>query len=558
MPKAADDPTTHYARRVVAGKVVAGRLVRLACERHLDDLRTGHGRGLRFDAAAAQRAIRFFGFLKHSKGEWAGAAFELASWECFIVGSLFGWKRADGTRRFRQAYNEVARKNGKTTLAAGVGLLLFAADGEPGAEVYTAATKRQQARITHGEATRMVRKSPALRRRICIFRDNLNIEATASKYEPLGADADTEDGLNVHGAMIDELHAHKTRDLVDVLETATGARRQPLIFEITTAGQDRQSICREHHDYSISILEGTIKDDAWFAYIAALDDGDDWANPKVWRKANPNLGTSVKLDDLRRQCEKAKQLPAAQNAFLNKRLNVWTQQVSRWISLDLWDENAGVVDEERLRGRKCYGGLDLGAVDDLTAWVMVFPRDEDEEEVDIIGRFWCPQAALTNRGNQYRSQYAAWVRQGLLSTTPGEATDYGFVRERILKDAEIYQLVDMNVDRLFQAHQLAQELAEEGITVIGMGQGFISMAAPTRTFQERLLARQLHHGGNAVLRWMADNVAVKTDPAGNLKPDKAESQGKIDGIVALVMALDRAVRHEEKRSVYEDRSVRYV
>lgn len=552
-------PVRNYVEGILNGSIPACETVRLAVQRHEADLEHGKERGLWFDRAAAQHVLDFFHFLRHSKGEWAGQEFVLEPWQQWLLSVLFGWKRADGFRRFRTAYVEVPRKNGKTTMAAGVGLYLMVADGEPGAEVYTAATKRDQARLAHGEATRMVRKSPALSRMVTVFKDNLSIPASASKYEPLGADADTMDGLNVHGAIIDELHAHKTRDVVTVLETATGARRQPLIFEITTAGSDQASICYEHHDYSRKVLTRAIQDDTWFAFIASLDDGDDWTDPRTWAKANPNLGVSVKLDDLQRKCEQARRLPAAQNAFRRLHLNQWTQQTDRWIDLALWDENAGVVDEELLVGRRCYGGLDLSAVSDLTAWVMVFPHDDDQDEVDILCRFWCPEAKLLDEGNRYREQYLAWAKAGYLCVTPGDAVDYDFVKKQILEDAQRFRLVDLNVDRLFQGYQLSQELADEGLSVFGMGQGFLSMAAPMNEFERRLLAKKLHHGGNPVLRFMADNVAVRMDPAGNLKPDKAASQGRIDGIVALVMALDRATRHGmPKRSVYEDRGLAVV
>lgn len=551
-------PVDAYAEAVVNGETIAGELIRLACERHLRDLKTCKTRGLYFDYEAADHALEFYRFLRHSKGEWAGCTFQLEPWQQFIIGSIFGWKRADGFRRFRTAYVEVPRENGKSTVAAGIGLYLFVADGEPGPEVYSAATKRDQAKIVWDEAANMVKRSPALVKRIKVFpgKANMHILDTRAKFEPLGADADTLDGLNIHGAIIDELHAHKTRAVWDVLETATGARRQPLIFAITTAGTDQNSICYELHEYAVGIMKSTIQDDTFFAYIATIDEGDDWADPRVWAKANPNLGVSVKIDDLERKCEKAKKLPAAQNAFLRLHLNVWTQQVNRWIDLGLWDEQAGIVLEEDLKGRICYGGLDLSSVSDITAWVMVFPHEDDPETVDVLARFWCPEARLHDDQNRYRDQYRVWVRQGYLKTTPGDAIDYGFIKAQILRDAETFRLVDLNVDRLFQAHQLAMELQDEGLTVVGMGQGFLSMATPMKELERRLLARKIRHGGNPVLRWMADNVAVKQDPAGNLKPDKASSQGKIDGIVALVMALDRAMRHEQsKRSVYEDRGV---
>ncbi len=549
-------PAIAYAHGVRDGEIPAGKMVRLAVERYLRDVEDGAARGLRFDRVAAQHAIDFFGFLRHSTGEWAGQQFELSPWQQFVIWNLFGWRRADGYRRFRTAFVEVPRKNGKTVLAAGLALYLMTADGESGAQVFSAATKRAQAKLCWDEATRMVRSSPALSKMIKHYRasSNLSIEATASKFEPLGADSDTMDGLNVHGAVIDELHAHKTSGVVDVLQTATGARRQPLIFEITTAGTDQTSICYAHYDYSRKVLQHIIEDDTWFAYIAEMDEGDDWTDQGVWAKANPNLGVTVKIDDLQRKCLQAQHLPVAQNAFRRLHLDEWTQQSDRWIDLTLWDENAGTVEEAALAGRICYGGLDLSSVSDITAWVMVFPRD-NRDECDVLARFWVPEAQLSNSENRYRDWYAAWAQDGLLQTTPGDAVDYQFIKRQVLEDAQKYRLMDLNVDRLFQGYQLSQELADEGLTVFGFGMGFISMAPVAREFERRLLLRGIHHGGNPVLRWMADNVAVKQDPAGNLKPDKAASQGKIDGIVALLMALDRLERNENGPSVYETRGM---
>jgi len=552
-------PVVAYMHDVLDGNIPACELCKRAVERQLDDLEHGRERGLWFDRAAAEHTAQFFSFLRHSKGEWAGQPFVLEPWEQFIIWMVFGWKRADGTRRYRTVYVEIPRKNGKTTLLAGTGIHLLIADGEPGAEVYSAATKRDQARLSHGEATRMVKRSPALARMIRVYRDNLHIPETASKFEPLGADAHTMDGLNVHAALIDELHAHKTRRVVDALDTATGARRQPLTIEITTAGSDQASICYEHHAYSRRVLERTVEDDTWFAFITSLDEGDDWKDETTWAKANPNLGVSVKIDDLRRKCNRAQRLPAAQNAFRRFHLNEWTQQSERWIDLDLWDENGGVVIEESLVGGECYGGLDLSAVSDLTAWVMVFPKAENPDDLAIIARFWCPEARLADDGNQYLAQYRAWAKAGYLRVTDGNAIDYGVVRAAILEDAQRFDLRSLNVDRLFQGYQLSQELDDEGLQVFGMGQGFLSMAAPMKEFERQLLAKHLHHGGNPVLRFMADSVVVKQDAAGNFKPDKAKSQARIDGIVALVMALDRSMRREKpRRSVYEDRGVMTV
>jgi len=340
-------PVTSYARAVVQGKVPACRWAMLACERLLLDLALQKKKPFpyRFDEELADRAVEFYSYLKHSKGKWAGQEFILEPWQIFIVGNIFGWvKKADGLRRFQTVYIEVPRKNGKSTLASGIGLYCFIADGEPGAEVYTAATKRDQARITHGEAVRMVRKSPFLRSRIKIYKDNMHIIATAAVFEPLGADADSMDGLNVLCAIIDELHAHKKRDTFDVLETATGARQQPILFSITTAGFDRQSVCFEQHDYLTRILKGaadrSFVDDTYFGVIYGIDDDDDYRDPHAWAKANPNLGVSVNLEDLERKVRKASASPASLNNLLRKHFDKWVQQSVRWIDMDLWRSNA--------------------------------------------------------------------------------------------------------------------------------------------------------------------------------------------------------------------------
>lgn len=541
-------PAEQYVYDVLKGKILAGKWVKLACKRYLKDLKDGEKRGLRFDRKAAQHALDFFGFLHHSKGEWAGQPFVLEPWEQFIVWNLFGWKDASGHRRFKTAYLEIARKNGKTTLLAGIGLYLFVADNEPGAECYSAAVKRDQAIITHAEATRMVKRSPHLRARVGIFKNNLHMDSEACKFEPLGRDSDSCDGLNVHGALVDELHAHKTRDMWDVLETATGARRQPLQIAITTAGFDRQSICWEQHEYVEKLLKGVAQNDTYFGIIYSIDEGDDWKNEKLWIKANPNLGVSVKINDLQRKAEKAKEMPSAINNFLRKHLDVWVQQSTRWIDIDLWNRNfAYVLKEDELKGKRCFGGLDLSSVSDLTSWVMIFPDEADPERIDVLARFWCPESRLTDRHNRYRNDYEAWHRDGWLEVTAGDAIDYDVVRECVLLDARIFNLDSMNVDRLFQGYQLSMQLAGElsspGKERVGtIGMGFLSMAGPMLELEKRLKKNKLNHGNNPIMRWMADNLAVQTDPAGNLKPDKSTSQGKIDGIVALLMALDRAMR----------------
>jgi phage terminase large subunit-like protein len=424
-------------------------------------------------------------------------------------------------------------------------------------------TKRDQAKLSFNEAMRMIKKSPSLSKRVKIYKDNMNIEETASKFEPLGADADTLDGLNCHGILVDELHAHRTRAVWDVMETATGSRRQPLLIAITTAGFDQTSICYEQYNYAKNILDGVIQDDTYFVYIAEMDAEDDWTDPLTWQKCNPNFGISVKEDDLLRKCEKAKQIPAAQNNFLCKHLNKWTQQNEVWIQLDLWDANNGMkfdpprpVIESALKNKVCYGGLDLSVVSDLTSWTLAFPWENDNEGMDFIFRLWCPEDRLYDKANRYRDQYQAWAAKGYLIPTPGNAVDYAVVKKQVLDDCKTFRIKDANVDRLFQGHQIAVELQGQGLDIVPMGMGFLSFAAPMVEFERRLLVHKLNHGGHPVARWAINNMSVLKDPAGNLKPDKANSQGKIDPIVTMIMALDRLMRHEKKKSIYETQGIK--
>lgn len=548
------DAVTAYADAVVGAKVPAGKLVRLACERHLKDLEAARDRGLWFEPRSAEDTLEFFRFLTHSKGEWAGQPLELTPWQQFIVGTLFGWKRDDGTRRFRVAYNEVPRKNGKTTMAAGLGLKLFVADGEPGAEVYAAATKRDQARILWGEAKRMVKGSSALRSRVSVLTANLNIEMTSSKFEPLGADADTMDGLNPHGLLIDELHAHKTRSVVDVLETATGARRQPLQFEITTAGFDRHSVCWEHHDLSVKVLEGLIEDDSWFAYIATIDEGDDWRDPATWAKANPNLGVSLKIDDLQRKCRKAINAPAAQNAFRRLHLDEWTEVETLWLPMEDWDTCGEQFDEAMLEGRICYAGLDLSTKLDITAFVLVFPPEIGDERWHVLPRFWVPKANVHERVRRDRVPYDRWIAEGWIQATEGNVVDYDAVVRQVLDDGQRFKIREIGFDSWNAAH-VATILQGHGFELVEMRQGTRTMSGPSKDLEAFVRSRRLNHGGNPVLRWMASNVVVRTDANENYMPCKAKSTGRIDGIVAAIMALGRALVQVDERSIYETRGV---
>jgi phage terminase large subunit-like protein len=549
-----------YIDDVLHDRLPACKWVKLACQRHLDDLEYGTERGLWFDYEAAHLVVGFFGLLKHSKGEWAGQSIQLEPWQQFILWVLFGWKKADGTRRFRTAYIEVARKNGKSTFAAGIGLYLLVADGEPGAEVYSAATMRSQARITHSEASRMVKKSPALRKRITVFKDNLHMQDGAAKFEPLGRDSSNLDGLNIHGAIIDELHAHKTPEMVDVLDTATGSRRQPMTLEITTAGFDRSTICFQHHDYSEKVLEGTFENDAWFGIMFTLDADDDWEDEAVWVKSNPNLGVSKKIEDLRTKAQKAKEIPSSQNAFLTKELDVWTQSSARWIPVDHWNECGKAVDQNGLRGRICYGGLDLSSTTDITGFLMVFPPETAKDDYQVLCRFFIPEEAMHERSKRDRVPYETWVRQGYIEATPGNVIDYEYILAQIDEDMQLFDIKEIAFDR-WGASKIQTNLMDMGGDefLVQFGQGFASMNAPMKELEKLVLSHKLAHGNNPVLTWMAGNLVAAIDAAGNMKPDKSRSIEKIDGMVALIMGLDRATRlGGTQESVYETRGLRSV
>lgn len=572
-------PAIQYANKVTSGEIVACNMVKLACKRFLNDIEHGHERGLKFDEKAADHAIKFFDFLHHIKGEWArppAKQIKLELWQKFITANIFGWKKKAGSewvRRFNTAYIEVARKNSKTTMAAGWAGYLFFADGEPGAEVYSVGTKKEQAQISFDTFKGMVRKSPELSSRIEVLRNNLSIEATNSKFEPVSSDDKTLDGLNIHGAICDEVHEWKNRNLWDVIETATGSRQQPLQIAITTSGTDRESICYEQHEYVEKILKGLIEDDSYFGIIYTIDtkektfnedqEGDNWQDESVWIKANPNLGVSVKLDDLRRKAKKAAEIPAAQNNFLRKHMDVWTQQVDRWIDLSLWDDNnIRPIKEENLLKQSCFGGVDLSSVSDLTVWTMLFPSENNI--LDILIRVWCPESRLFDTRNRYRDSYQAWKKQGFLFTTAGDAIDYDFIRAQIVADSQKFEIDSISVDRLFQGYEFSMKLndelggSEKAPKVIACGMGYMSMAGPCLEMEKRLLNRQLNHGGNPILRFMADNVCVSIDPAGNKKPNKAESQGKIDGIIGILLGLDRILRTGDTESVYDSRGIEFL
>lgn len=510
-----------------------------------------------FDKKEAELSCRFFEkYLRHSRGKLAGLPFKLTKWQSErIIKPLFGWKREeDGTRRYRTCYVEIPKKNGKSTTAAGVGLKLLLADGEAGPEVYSAAADKEQAGIVFNTAKEMRDTSPQLKKRTLQYKNSIVNPSVMGSYRVISAKSDTKHGFNPHGIIFDELHVQPNRELWDTLTAGVAAREQPLVFAMTTAGYDRNSICWEQHDYAEKVIAGDIKDDAFLGVIFGADEKDDWTDPKVWKKANPNLGVSVTMDYMRNACAKAKQIPAFENTFRRLHLNQWTQQASRWIQMRVWDETAGTVDLGRFEGMTCYGGLDLASTTDIAAFVLTFEIDGHYFWVPF---FWIPSEKMQERVKRDRVPYDVWARQGLVKVTEGNVIDYKVIIADILKLREVFDLREVAFDR-WGATKIMQDLMEEGITMVPFGQGYASMSSPTKELNNLLLGKKLHHGSNPVLRWMANNVVIRQDPAGNIKPDKSKSTSKIDGIVAGIMSLDRAIRKGEGSgpSVYEDRGLR--
>jgi phage terminase large subunit-like protein len=560
------DPVTQYALDVVAGRVVTGQYVKLAAERHLRDLATGAARGLYFDVGAAERAIAFPALLRHYKGEWGplpgvrreGLPIVLEPWQMFVIGALFGWKRADGTRRFRSVYLEVAKKNGKTLLAAVIAILLAFFDGEPGAEVYAIATKRDQAKIVWSDAVQMIKRNPRLAKRLQTLALTITDLKTASIFRPLGRDSgDAEQGVNPHGAIVDELHVIEDRDSLDNIETAMSARRQPVVVKITTAGVKRESVWAEERADALSVVEGRADDDSMLVLIYTLDEGDDPFDETVWPKSNPNLGVSVKLDSLREQAEKAKRSPGSLAGFLRFRMNIPTGVSTRALSIEEWDACAGLLADEDYHewearvfaeARAGYGGLDLASVRDLTALLFVV-RDEETGHYQAMCRFYCPEDGIRERSRRDAVPYDDWVRDGYLIATPGNVTDYDYVEADILSLAETHTIGEIGFDR-WNATQLATDLIAEGASMAAVSQTHAGLAPGWRELTKLILERNIEHGGHPILRWMAGNVEVETDPAGNEKPSKRHSAERIDGMVALDMAIGRWMAYGEAPTVW--------
>lgn len=510
-----------------------------------------------YDEAKADRAVKFIENLRHTKGKWAGKRFWLLPWQEQIIRDLFGIVKPDGNRQFRTAYIEIGKKNGKSELAAAVALYLLYADGEPSAEVYGAAADRQQASIVFDVAHQMVNMTPALTKRSKIMAATKRIVnyTNAGFYQVLSAEVGTKHGLNVSGLVLDEVHAQPNRKLYDVLTKGSGdAREQPLFFLITTAGTDKESICYELHLKAKDLLSGQKVDHTFYPVVYGLTEEDDWHDEANWYKANPSLGQTINIERVREHYQEALENPAEEAVFKQLRLNMWVSSTTAFIPEQVFDKGKEPIDLESLKGRECYGGLDLSSTGDITAFVLMFPPRDETEKYICLPFFWVPEDTIPLRVRRASVPYDVWHRQGYLKATEGNVIDYNFIEKFINNLHTIYNIREIAVDR-WNATMLIQNLEGDGFTMVPFGQGFKDMSPPSKEFYKLMMEGKIIHGGNPVLKWMAMNVVVDIDAAENIKPTKARSPEKIDGIVATIMALDRCIRHENEESVYNTRGI---
>lgn len=510
------------------------------------------------DYEAANRVMNIVQRMPHIKGPDAGTPLLLAGWQKFIYLNVFGWKnRTTGKRRFRRAYTEVPRGNGKSSMVAPAGLYMLSADAEGGAEIYSAAVTRDQARIVFNVARSMAMRSPAYMRRagVSIFQHSLAQDKSSSLFQPLSADARTLDGLNVHFGILDELAQHKNREVYDVIETATGKRDQSLLWSITTAGPDQGGIGFEVHDYAVKVLSGVIQDDSFFATIYTIDESDDWTDPAVWKKANPNWGLSVQPEVIRQLADKALQVASAQNAFKMKHLNMWTNASSVFMNGAYWAKQADhTLTDDKFDGCECAIGIDLASKVDIAASIRVFrrPQKDGGYAYFLIPRLYLPEAAVKDQRN---ANYEGWALAGHLTLTPGNVIDFSIIEEDLIADSERFKVMDVPYDP-WQATQLAQRMLVKGLPMVEFAATVRNFSEPTKEFEALTRQGKLFHNNNPAFNWMISNLLVKEDRKGNIFPRKERDQNKIDGPVAAIMALARMVYRdvEEKGSVYNDKS----
>jgi phage terminase large subunit-like protein len=551
-----------YIEGVLNNEITVCQYVKLAVERHVNDLEKSKGNDFKyyFDEAAARFAIDFFQFLKHSKGEWAGDPISLESWQQFIIACVFGWKqKEDKMRRFRVVYEEVARKNGKSTKLSGIGLYGLIADGEPGAEIYTAAVDKDQARIIWTESKRMVEKSDDIKQIVQAFANSLSVESTQSKFAPLSSETKNKDGLNVHLGLIDEYHEHPTDEMYNLLWSGSAARRQPLLWVITTAGFRKDSTCKREHDYAVQLLEGRREDDKYFAIIFTLDQDDDWEDPEVWVKSNPNLNVSVKEENLHEAFKTSRGRPSKINEFKTKRLNIWTTAYTRWILSEKWNMVKKDFHEQELSGRKCIAAIDLSSTIDISGYCLCFPSESPEENPKLVWRFFLPEAGLRERSLREDVPYDAWVEKGYVTLTPGDVIDYSYIEDSIKNDAEEFEILEIPHDP-YNATQLINNLMDFGFDCFKFNQNIMSISPAAKSFETAVLSKTIDVQKNPVMDYMMGCAEVYSDANGNIKvikPDRRSSSKRIDGVIMAIMAYHRAMIVKDKftPSVYEKKEL---
>jgi phage terminase large subunit-like protein len=564
----------NYINDVSTGKITACKWVQLAVKRHVNDLKKQNTKNFpyHFDSSYAERCIDFIEQLKHTKGEFANSAkhesinIKLEPWQQFIIWVIEGWRNEKGLRRFTRAYIEVARKNGKTTLASALANFHFFADKprEIGAEIYFAATKQQQAALAWDEADRQIKKHPLLKELAQTYHSNkrIVIPSTAAVMRPLGRDSKTEDGLNPSFAVIDEYHAHPDAGIIDVIESGMGAREQPLLIIITTAGNNFNSPCIEEHEHLKKMLEGSIPFiDNFFGIIYTLDEGDDWKNKKVWIKANPNLGVSVDIKRLEEQINLAASSTVKITNVKTKRLNIWCKSIMGWISYEDWNKCNAPYDENDVIGRECYGAFDLSGTQDLSAVSLTFTPQEKDEPYKHIYRFYIPEDLIQEKEDLDKVPYRAWIQEGFVIATPGNVIDYDWIEADIMQDAEKYRVKEFAYDP-YHAQQIVNHLTNAGMKMVPIQQGYRLISPMCDNFEKKVLSKQMSHNDNPVMKWMISCVEMKSDRQNNVMPMKPrrDSHGKrIDGVVANIMSLGRASLHvNDSNSVYDKRGVIFI
>lgn len=592
MPKL--HPAEKYARAVLNGTIPSCHWVIRACQRYFDDKKHAKAKGLRFDREQAELAVEYFANTKITQGEHYGEDFIIDNWVLFVVWNLFGWYRArhprwqtrkqdgtledtSGTRRFRIAYLEIARKNIKTSLGSRLGINLGFMDGQIGAEVYFCATKRDQARICFNEAQQVINATNWLKTNggIDVLKNNINQPATFSKLEPLASEAKSMDGLRVSGAILDEVHEWQDSEVFDKIIRATSAWPQPLVVMLTTAGStDSSKFCFGQHEYSCKVLDGIIEDDTWFSVIYTIDDGDDWQDPRNWIKANPYLGISKKWDYMQTEAARAAQMPTELNKFLRFDLNVWVRSDVKWMNMNDWRLCSGPVPAHQLpdvlAGRPCYAGLDLSSDKDLTALVLEFPPvDDTDPRYYILPFFFVPEDAIQTRSKMDRVPYDLWTDQGYIIPNPGNRIDHNFILHKLGELMQKFTIKRLYFDRWGSIKVITDLQNDLGFTVdqkvherygnpllVEFGQGYASMSSPMKSVETFTGLQFFAHGDHPILTWNIDNLIAVSDPAGNIKPDKAKSRERIDGAVALIMAHAGTMTHiPEEPSIYEKRGI---